>query len=61
VEITNRIRGSADPEAMLQTALREMRGALGARRGRVIRHAPEFQAGAASDSDIPPDGDGKAR
>jgi GAF domain-containing protein len=61
VEITNRIRASADPEAMLQTALREMRGALGARRGRVIRHAPEFRAGAGPDSDIPPDGDGKAR
>ncbi|MEX2030429.1 MAG: GAF domain-containing protein [Anaerolineales bacterium] len=61
VEITNRIRASADPEAMLQTALREMRGALGARRGRVIRHAPEFRPGAASDSDLPPDGDGKPR
>lgn len=44
VEISGRIRGSSDPEAMLQTALREVRAALGARRARVVRHDADAPA-----------------
>jgi GAF domain-containing protein len=41
IEISSRIRASADPESMLQTALREMRRALSARRARVVRHTTD--------------------
>ncbi|MGH2605100.1 MAG: GAF domain-containing protein, partial [Anaerolineales bacterium] len=59
VEITGRIRGSADPESMLQTALREVRDALGARRARIVRHGADAPALEIAPSDTPADdGDG---
>jgi GAF domain-containing protein len=56
IEITGRIRGSSDPESMLQTALREVREALGARRARIVRHGADVPALEASPNAASADG-----
>ncbi len=56
IEITGRIRGSSDPESMLQTALREVRLALGARRARVVRHGADAPALEIAPDDASADG-----
>jgi len=56
-EITTRLRASNDPQAILETAVSELKNALGARQVQVVmKSKPDSQSTAGSDNEIPPAG-----